>query len=279
MKMEKGGKPDLVVVNYAQVRIHRETLDLPWLAVVLDEAQNIKNPKSLNAKAVCSLNATHRIALTGTPIENRLLDLWSIMAFAMPGALGNRANFSRSFNDKEDPLARRRLSARLRPFLLRRTKKEVASDLPDRVEEDLYCEMEGLQAKLYTAELKKARSMLLDAESSGNFDRSKFSILTSLLRLRQICCHPHLVGHPGIDETKSVKKTKVTQKSTKQVQDDESTPELPETPSSKLTALLELLGPLLEEGHKVLVFSQFVEMLVIIRQEMGLQQWKSFFLT
>lgn len=126
--------------------------------------------------------------LTGTPIENRLLDLWSIFAFAMPGVLCNRAQFVRRFQAKDDPLARRRLAARVRPFLLRRTKQEVEGDLPDRVEEDLLCEMEGEQKTLYSAELKRARQLVLGLKTPEELNEQRFNILTSLLRLRQICC-------------------------------------------------------------------------------------------
>ena len=131
---------DLLVINYAQLRsLSPDIASVQWLAAILDEAQYIKNPDSQTAQAACTLKADHRLALTGTPIENRLLDLWSIFGFAMAGALGNRAHFLRRFGAKDDPLARRRLAARVRPFLLRRTKAQVAKDLPDRVEEDLFC--------------------------------------------------------------------------------------------------------------------------------------------
>lgn len=147
---------DLIVVNYSQLRsLLPAVADAHWLGAILDEAQYIKNPDSQTAQAARALKAEHRLALTGTPIENRLLDLWSIMAFAMPGALGNRTHFLKRFDAKDDPLARRRLSARVRPFLLRRTKSQVAKDLPDRVEEDLLCEREGEQKTLYRAELRK----------------------------------------------------------------------------------------------------------------------------
>ena len=139
------------------------------------------------------LKADHRLALTGTPIENRLLDLWSIFAFAMPGVLGNRAHFIGASTRKDDPFARRRLAARVRPFLLRRTKGQVAKDLPDRVEEDLLCEMEGEQKTLYRAELKRARQLLLGLKPNKQLNEQRFHFLTSLLRLRQICCHPALV--------------------------------------------------------------------------------------
>ncbi|HEV8541101.1 MAG TPA: SNF2-related protein, partial [Verrucomicrobiae bacterium] len=157
---------DLIVINYAQLRsLWPPIASMPWFATILDEAQYIKNPDSQTSQAARALNAEHRLALTGTPIENRLLDLWSIFGFAMPEVLGNRAHFLRRFDAKDDPLARRRLAARVRPFLLRRTKGQVAKDLPDRIEEDLLCEMEGEQQTLYRAELKRARQMLLGLKS------------------------------------------------------------------------------------------------------------------
>ncbi len=250
---------DLLVINYVQLRNNEEMLcSSTWGAVILDEAQAIKNPNSQNAKASCSLVTRHRLALTGTPIENRLLDLWSIFSFAMPGVLGKRANFVKNFDGKEDIFARRRLSARTRPFLLRRTKNEVARDLPARVEEDIIVEFEGIQSTLYKAELKRARAQLLKVETSKQLDKLRFNILTSLLRLRQICCHPRLLGLES-----SSKKTK------------HATAE----ESAKVSALMELLEPLMEEGQKVLVFSQFVEMLEIIREEITQRDWTTFMLT
>lgn len=244
-------EPEIVVINYAQLRLHEESLvERPWSAVILDEAQYIKNPSSQTSRAACALQADHRLALSGTPIENRLLDLWSIMQFAMPGVLGNRSGFTRNFNAKEDSLARRRLAARVRPFVMRRTKMEVASDLPDRIEEEIACALEGPQEVLYRAELKRARAMLLNVKTSAQLDKLRFNILTSLLRLRQICCHPSLVGAG-------------------QPSDD----------AAKLTALLDLLDPLVEEGHKVLIFSQFVDMLEIIRSRLQANGWPHLMLT
>ena len=245
------GSCDLLIIHYQQLRQHEDLLVVKkWGAVILDEAQAIKNPSSQSQKAACRLQAGHRLALSGTPVENRLMDLWSIMAFAMPGALGGRASFAKHFDAKADPLARKRLSARTRPFLLRRTKKEVAADLPERIEEDLICELEGAQAKLYQAELKRARAQLLKLQTSRELDKARFNVLTSLLRLRQICCHPKLVGH-----------------------EDAS------TESAKFEALMELLEPILEEGGKVLVFSQFVEMLLLIQKEIQKREWPHFLLT
>ncbi|PYU78281.1 MAG: hypothetical protein DMG50_28120, partial [Acidobacteria bacterium] len=185
---------DLLVINYTQLRsLSPDIASAPWLAAILDEAQYIKNPDSQTAQAARALKADHRLALTGTPIENRLLDLWSIFGFAMPGALGSRAHFLRRFDAKGDALARRRLAARVRPFLLRRAKAQVERDLPDRVEEDLVCEMEGEQKTLYRAELKRARQVILGLKTNQQLNDERFNILTSLLRLRQICCHPALV--------------------------------------------------------------------------------------
>jgi SNF2 family DNA or RNA helicase len=188
----------------------------------------------------------------------------------MPGVLGNRASFLKNFDKKEDPFARRRLAARTRPFLLRRTKTEVASDLPERVEEDIVVELEGTQAKLYQAELKRARAQLLKAETDKQLDKLRFNILTSLLRLRQICCHPRLLG---LDE-KSEEKTTPKKKS-KKTPAPEATA-APEADSAKLSALLDLLEPLMEEGQKVIVFSQFLEMLSLAGEALAAREWKTF---
>lgn len=242
---------DLFIVNYTQLRSLGDALRaVAWRVVILDEGQFIKNPTSQTARAACSLKSDHRLILTGTPIENRLLDLWSLMSFAMPGVLGNRAQFGRRYDHAEDPLARRRLSARVRPFLLRRTKGQVAAELPDRIEEDLLCEMEGDQETLYRAEFKHAQQMLLAIRTKQEFDRQRFNFLTSLLRLRQICCHPALVND-----------------------------KLAHVSSAKLDALLELIEPLMEEGHKVLVFSQFVTLLDLVRLQVQQRQWPHFHLT
>jgi SNF2 family DNA or RNA helicase len=170
------------------------------------------------------------------------------MAFAMPGVLSSRAQFGRLYDAKGDPFARRRLSARVRPFLLRRTKAQVAKDLPDRVEEDLFCEIEGEQKTLYRAELKRAQALLLGIKTQKELAKQQFHFLTSLLRLRQICCDPRLVKP---DST---------------------------AVGAKAEALLEQLEPLMEEGHKVLVFSQFVELLGLIRPLIEARGWPIFYL-
>jgi SNF2 family DNA or RNA helicase len=243
------GDADIHVLNYSQLRLLGEDLlTVRWLAVILDEGQYIKNPNSQTAQVARALRAEYRLVLSGTPIENRLLDLWSLLGFAMPGILGSRAHFARIYGEKDDPLARRRLAARVRPFLLRRTKSQVAKDLPDRVEEDLYCEIEGEQETLYRAELKRAQQLLLAVNTQKELAQQQFHFLVSLLRLRQICCHPRLLN-------------------------PEST-----ASSAKTDALLEQLEPLMEEGHKVLVFSQFVEMLGLLRPLLADRGWPVFYL-
>ncbi len=230
---------DIVVANYSQLRInHPYFLGRAWTTAILDEGQNIKNPQSKTAKTARSLDSEYRIILTGTPLENRLLDLWSLFAFAMPGLLGSQAAFKRHYSEN-DPQASERLHSRVRHFMLRRSKVQVAPDLPERMEETLSCQMEGEQLALYNAELKQTRNRIGSLQTNADFAQERFHILSSLLRLRQICCHPRLVD-----------------------------PAYADFGSAKLEALLELVSELRDEGHKVLVFSQFVEMLEIIRKEM-----------
>ncbi len=229
-------KPAVLVANYTQLRLHAEWFQsTPWTVAILDEGQFIKNPASQVAATARRLLTTHRLVLTGTPVENRLTDLWSLFAFAQPGLLGTQAAFRRQYDEK-DSAALARVHRRVRHFLLRRTKAQAAPDLPPRTEDDLFVELEADQRKLYDAELKRARQKLLGIETDRALDQVRFNVLASLLRLRQICCHPGLVdpAHAAL-------------------------------PSAKLDALIERLEELRDEGHQVLVFSQFVEMLELIR--------------
>ncbi len=235
-----GTEIDLLVINYSQLRTCAEDLHkIEWLGIILDEGQQIKNPDSKAAKAARALSGENRLVLTGTPIENRLLDVWSLMAYAMPGILGDRKYFRESFDRRKDVQSQTRLTARLRPFLLRRTKGEVALDLPPKVEEDVFSEMEGDQARLYREEMERIQKVLLGIENDDSLRRNSFVILQGLMRLRQICCHPGLIDPKYIGSE-----------------------------SAKLNALFYLLDQLHEEGHKVLVFSQFVSMLDIIRDQL-----------
>ena len=231
---------DLLVINYSQLRTCAEELQtMKWLGIILDEGQQIKNPDSKAAKSARALEGQNRLVLTGTPIENRLLDVWSLMSFAMPGILGDRKYFREHFDRRKDNQSQTRLTARLRPFLLRRTKGEVALDLPPKIEEDVFSEMEDVQKQLYQEELERIQKVLLGVENNASLRKNSFVILQGLMRLRQICCHPGLLDSKYLSE-----------------------------PSSKLNGLFYLLDQLHEEGHKVLVFSQFVSMLDIIRDEL-----------
>jgi superfamily II DNA or RNA helicase len=228
---------DVVVTNYALLRHDLEAWRAVALrALVLDEAQNVKNPDAAVTRAALALDARHRLALTGTPLENRPLDLWSIMSCVNPGYLGSRRDFTARYDRLDVPAHRRALlAARLRPVLLRRLKHEVAPELPERVEERSDCELTPGQRRLYLAELARSRRLVERlSDAPGGLRQHRIDVLAALTRLRQICCHPALAGG------------KVA------------------LGSGKFEALFELLEPLLAEGHKVLVFSQFVECLMLL---------------
>ena len=246
---------DLIVTNYALLRRDLEELQkFAFRAVILDEAQFIKNPGAQVTQSVKQLKCENKIALTGTPLENRLLDLWSIVDFIQPGYLGNQEHFLDTYEPKggenaeaEQRIARRRLSAKLRPLLLRRLKKHVAKDLPDRIEERRDCPLGEEQRKLYLAELRRSRDQVMKAVETQGLNKSKMHVLAALTRLRQVCCHPSLVGN--------------------------------DTASGKTETLFELLDPLIADGQKVLVFSQFVQMLEILQKECNLRHIPTHMLT
>ncbi|MCP5521103.1 MAG: DEAD/DEAH box helicase [Verrucomicrobiales bacterium] len=245
---------DLIVTNYALLRRDLEALKkFSFRAVILDEAQFIKNPTAQVSQSVKQLKSDHRLALTGTPLENRLLDLWSIVDFVQPGYLGSQAQFHETYEptgpDAEwgQRMARRKLSARLRPMMLRRLKKQVAKDLPDRIEERRDCDLDQEQRTLYLAELRRSREKVQQAVQTQGLARSKMHVLAALTRLRQICCHPALVGSDAV--------------------------------SGKTETLFELIEPILAEGQKVLVFSQFVQMLQLLEKECGTREVPTHILT
>ncbi len=245
---------DLIVTNYALLRRDLEALQkFAFGAVILDEAQFIKNPSAQITQSVKQLRGDHLLALTGTPLENRLLDLWSIVDFIQPGYLGNQEHFTQTYEPRgEDAasaqqIARRRLSAKLRPLMLRRLKQRVAKDLPDRIEERRDCQLGDDQRKLYLAELRRSREQVFQTVAERGLGQSKIHVLAALTRLRQICCHPQLVGS--------------------------------DAPSGKTETLFELLDPLLSEGQKVLVFSQFVQVLKLLEHECTQRQIKTHLLT
>ncbi len=245
---------DIIVTNYALLRRDLEELQkFNFRAVILDEAQFIKNPGAQVTQSVKQLKSEARLALTGTPLENRLLDLWSIVDFIHPGYLGSQEQFIETYEPKgenaesEQRVARKRLSAKMRPLLLRRLKKHVAKDLPERIEQRRDCPLGDEQRKLYLAELRRSRDQIMQVVATQGLNKSKMHVLAALTRLRQVCCHPQLVGN--------------------------------DSPSGKTDTLFELLEPLLDEGQKVLVFSQFVQMLQLLDKECRQRQINTHILT
>jgi superfamily II DNA or RNA helicase len=257
---------DLVITSYALVRRdldrHREH---SFDTVVLDEAQHIKNRSTQNAQAVKSLRSSHRLVLTGTPLENSVLDLWSIFDFLMPGYLGSSDDFRERY---EFPIARERdagtmarLSRRVRPFLLRRLKREVASDLPARLEQVSYCELTEEQASVYEQLLGATRREVEKAVDAQGLARSRMVVLTALLRLRQVCCDLRLLRLPAAAGQEDPVEESSEPPST-------TAATTPEGTSGKLQMFGELLDEVIDGGHRALVFSQFTSMLKLLREEL-----------
>ena len=234
---------DVVLTTYGTLR--RDALqfkDQHFDYCILDEAQAIKNSGTLSAKAVRLLRADHRLAMSGTPVENHLGELWSLFEFLNPGMLGSvsiMANAGRS-SDEE---ARAFLRKAFRPFILRRTKSQVATELPEKTEQTLYCDLESDDRKLYNELRDYYRSRLLKRDPSGAPGQFKLQVLEALLRLRQVACHPGLVDKRRIEQG-----------------------------SAKVDTLLAQLDQVLEENHKVLVFSQFTSLLAIVRARLDVAE-------
>ncbi len=212
-----------------------KTMQFEW--IVLDEAQNIKNVSAQRTSAIKKLKSKHRLALSGTPIENKLTELWSIMDFLMPGYFGTIKKFKdRYVNPEDDRQARLALHRAISPFLLRRVKKDVLLELPDKQEQVSWCKMSPLQEKLYLQILDSVQKKLMPGAGE---ELSYVHILAALTKLRQVCNHPSL-ANPDVLPSLEL--------------------------SSKLELLVELVQDSIAAGHKVLVFSQFVQMLKIMRQ-------------
>ena len=238
------GASDLVVTTYALLRRNAETLAaVRFRCVVLDEAQNVKNAAAATSRAARRLDAEQRLALSGTPIENRLAELWSILTFANPGMLGERHafedRFERPITNEPNGAVAEELRATVRPFVLRRTKAEVLGDLPPKTEIDVSCVLGLRQKRMYDAlALSLRQAVRKDVEKRG-FGRSRMSVLTAILRLRQMACDPRLVD-----------------------------PSAPPADSAKRIAFLELARQLLAEGRRALVFSQFTGLLSLWREDL-----------
>jgi len=232
---------DLVISTYPLLSRDETFCSINWHGVVLDEAQAIKNHTTKLAQAARRLKAKHRFCLTGTPIENHLGELWSQYQFLLPGLLSDHATFKQHFRDPIEKLGdrtkRAQLARRIKPFIVRRTKKEVAAELPDKTIIIQHVELEGEQRDLYETVRLATTKRVRDEIAKKGFKHSRIMILDALLKLRQTCCHPQLVK---LEAAKNV------------------------TKSAKLDMLIEMLIQLTEEGRKVLLFSQFTSMLFLI---------------
>lgn len=232
---QKAGAADVLITSYDLLRRDsKDYKDMEFSSMVIDEAQYIKNHKTQNAKAVKSIQALFRLALTGTPIENRLSELWSIFDFLMPGFLYSFARFQADFEvpivKRSDAEALDRLHLMTGPFLMRRLKQDVLKDLPEKLEKIIYSKMEGTQKYLYQAAVMELKAQL-EQETEESFGTHSISILAQLTRLRQICCDPSLCLE-GYEEG-----------------------------SAKLSTCMELVSRAVQSGHKLLLFSQFTSML------------------
>jgi len=237
---------DLILTTYGTLRNDAVGFkDVQFDYCILDEGQTIKNATTQSAKAVRLLKANHRLVLSGTPIENHLGELWSLFEFLNPGMLGSATVFKLSGPGARnpDPETRALLGKALRPFILRRTKGQVARELPEKLEQTLYCDLDSKQRKLYNELRDHYRRSLLNQVEREGMNKSKIQILEALLRLRQAALHPGL-----IDRSKK------------------------SHPSAKLEVLLPQLEQITEEEHKVLVFSQFTSFLAILREQLDKQK-------
>ncbi|MDD3937810.1 DEAD/DEAH box helicase [Rhodoferax sp.] len=237
---------DIVIAPYSLLhRDRKHWLGAHWHLVVLDEAQNIKNASTNAAQVASELKSRHRLCLSGTPMENHLGEIWSLFHFLMPGFLGSQKRFAELFRhpiEKQgDPEALQRLRARVTPFMLRRTKALVAHELPPKVETVMRVELLGKQADLYETIRLGMEKTVREALDAKGLAKSQITILDALLKLRQVCCDPHLLK---LDAAKKVKA------------------------SAKLEQLMEMLPEMLSEGRRILLFSQFTSMLTLIEAEL-----------
>jgi hypothetical protein len=237
---------DLIITTYGTLR--RDALlfkDVEFDYCILDESQAVKNAGTESAKAVRLLRGNHRLALSGTPVENHLGELWSLFEFLNPSMLSSASVFKLGGVGARnpDPETRTLLALALRPFILRRTKEQVAKDLPQKTEQTLFCELEPVQRKRYDELRDHYRQALLARIERDGMNKAKMQVLEALLRLRQAACHPGLIDKSKTSES-----------------------------SAKLDVLLPQLAELHEEGHKVLVFSQFTSLLAIVRDRLDQEQ-------
>ncbi len=239
----KEGFPEIVVISYDLLRRDISHLDkIPFHAVFLDEAQYIKNQKAGMTKAVKGVQASYRYALTGTPIENRLAELWSIFDFLMPGFLYDYGRFSNEFEvpivKSRDKNASEKLKRMVSPFILRRLKTEVLKDLPEKLEEVRYARFDGEQKKVYDGQVVLMKGLIGKSTGRAKAGEEKIKILAELMRLREICCDPSLILEDYAGG------------------------------SAKRQACMDLIESAIEGGHRMLLFSQFTSMLELLEKDL-----------
>lgn len=245
--IESSQNYDIIITSYDLMRRDIEHYEqIQFRYCILDEAHYIKNHLTQNAKSVKRLRSDVRFALTGTPIENSLADLWSIFDFILPGYFGSYAQFKKKY---EVPIVKNhqlnllnRIHQQVAPFILRRLKKDVLKELPEKIETNLYCEMDKTQKELYFATLYQMKQEFRQDINAVGLDRSRIKILSLLMRLRQLCCHPSLYIENYQGE------------------------------SAKMNLCLQVVKDCIAAGHKVLIFSQFTSMLEIIGREFKSEQ-------
>ncbi len=237
---------DVVLTSYPLLRRDIDLIKtMPFRFAILDEAQFVKNAQSIGAAAVKEVDAQVRIALTGTPMENHMGELWSIFDFVLPGYLGRQASFLRRYGGSEHA---EELQERIKPFIMRRLKSEVLKDLPEKHEQSLYAAMTPEQELIYNQLLETLRTHVGEALSSGSLPRARMQVLSILLKLRQVCCHPKLF-----------------------LDDYEGT-------SGKLELLIQTVKQAIDDKRRLLIFSQFVGMLQIIRKRLNREGIKTLYL-
>lgn len=245
----KREKVDIAITSYALLRRDIEDYEnLKFDYIILDEAQHIKNPETANARTCKSLSGEHRLILTGTPVENSLREVWSLFDFLMPGLLGDRQTFREKYElaaatgtgDTESSRAAE-LARQIHPFILRRTKQEVCKQLPPKLEHVFYCEFGEAQRRVYNRLVTTGSSLLRKAQNEG-WKKNRMELLSILLRLRQTCCHPQLLPPQMLEGEDN------------------------EVGSAKTELLKEIILEAIDGNHRMLIFSQFTNMLKIITQ-------------
>lgn len=253
--IESAANYDIVITSYYMAHLDiEEYKKIDFLYCILDEAQHIKNKAAKRTQSIKDIQSRNRIAITGTPLENNIGELWSIFDFLMPGFLGNHQWFRQhfenpinGFDNTERKIAFHKLKDLIRPFVLRRTKASVIKELPDKIEQVLFMELTEKQKAVYVDTLSRVRTHYFQLVEQKGWESTYMDFLAALTRLRQICLHPALT-------------------------EEELRNEEAEEISVKLSALIELIQEAIDSGHRVLVFSQFVKMLQLIRNEFHVQE-------